>query len=146
AERYDEDVWHQAIAAFVRNRPTVRTHELLAELGVEVARMGGENAKRVGAIMLQLGWEQGRRRTGGLRERLWTRSAKAQALFDVEQRFRAASDNVVPLRAGSNRGVPTDATSPDEDSAEQEAPPASAGIDAPSGKKESVHAKDWSLE
>lgn len=132
AERYDEDIWTQKVAAFVRDRAAVQTHEVLTELGVEVARMGGENAKRVGAVMLQLGWQQERRREGGARARRWVRGADAQAVFDVKQRFRAHSDNVVPLRTG-----------PDHEAA----PPGDDRADAiANANLESLGIRDWSLE
>lgn len=137
SDRYDEDVWTRKIAVFVRDKRAVRTHEVLAELNVDVSRMGGENAKRVGAVLLRWGWEQERRREGGIRERLWVRGSKAQAAFDIEQKFRQRPDNVVPFPTGPERlgeGTEGAKSAPPDDGAQQATPdetPGASGASAP---------------
>ena len=120
AERYDEDIWHQKVAAFVRDKATVRTHEVLTELGVEVARMGGENAKRVGAVMLQLGWVQERKRGSGVRERIWVRGPEEEQRARVLQLFAGGASNVVQFPTGERAAATGLATTPETGEAQQD--------------------------
>jgi predicted P-loop ATPase len=109
--RYDEDVWTHKVSAFIREKKHVRTHEVLEAVGVEAGRMGGENAKRVGAILLRLGWEQERRRDDGVRERRWVRGPEEEARARVQQLFAGGASNVVQFPTGERAVAP--ATTPE---------------------------------
>lgn len=104
--RYDEDVWTHKVSEFIREKKHVRTHEVLEAVGVEAGRMGGENAKRVGAILLRLGWEQERRRDDGVRERRWVRGPEEESRARVQQLFVGGASNVVQFPTGE-RAVPS---------------------------------------
>jgi len=81
ADRYNEDVWTEQVEKIVAHQEEVTAYEVLTQLGVEASRMSGQNTKRVGAILMRLGWLQQRKREEGSRRRSWVRSPDAAPML-----------------------------------------------------------------
>jgi predicted P-loop ATPase len=59
AQRYEADVWEEAIRLFIRNRSTALVGEIAREaLHFEANRIGRTDQNRITAILKQLGWER----------------------------------------------------------------------------------------
>ena len=72
AARYEADVWEDSIARYVADKVDVTISEVAFNaLGKIVGSIGTAEQRRIGAALSNLGWERGKRTTGG--KRPWVR-------------------------------------------------------------------------
>ncbi len=59
AQRYEADVWEEAIRAYIKTRSTVLVGEIAKDaLHFETNRIGRADQNRIIAILKQIGWER----------------------------------------------------------------------------------------
>jgi predicted P-loop ATPase len=68
AARYEGDAWEEAVTDYLNNKTRVTIGQVARDaLHLETPRIGTADARRIGAIMTNLGWRQGKRGHGGVR-------------------------------------------------------------------------------
>jgi len=72
--RVEHDPWLSDIAAFVADKPTVTTNELLDMLDVPRGKATAPQAKRIAGFMRELGWTSRESKAGGEREIVWSKA------------------------------------------------------------------------
>lgn len=75
-DRFEEDVWQEPIERFLRNATAdrVNAYDIMTDaLGMQAAHMKPPEQKRIGQIMMRLGWHKRRARVGNGRETAYER-------------------------------------------------------------------------
>lgn len=72
--RVEHDPWAADIAAFIADKSSVTTSEILIMLDVPRGRTSAPHAKRIAGIMREIGWASREDKSGGSREIVWSAS------------------------------------------------------------------------
>ncbi|MGY4803379.1 VapE domain-containing protein [Teichococcus aerofrigidensis] len=68
-QRYEADAWEQAIAEWLNAKTQVTVLEVArGALGIETAKIGTADQRRIAAALERLGWQRGARAHGGVRK------------------------------------------------------------------------------
>ncbi len=121
AERYDEDIWHQKVAAFVRDKATVRTHEVAhrarGRSGAHGRRERQARRRRYAAARLGTGAQARKRRSASASG---VRGPEEEQRARVLQLFAGGASNVVQFPTGERAAATGLATTPQTGEAQQD--------------------------
>jgi hypothetical protein len=65
AARYEADAWEENIATFVATLTSTTISEVARGIGIETPRIGTAEQRRIGAALMQLGWQRGKKDSKG---------------------------------------------------------------------------------